>query len=448
MAAEHKNDPGTIRAWITYDWANSAYATTILAAVLPAYFAAEVVGDDGFALLGRIWTGQDLWAIVVGLGPLIMFLATPVLGAIADYSGSKRRFLVAFACWGAVFTALLFFVTTGDVILTLALFLFAHLGFVGANVFYDAFLPDLTTDETIEMVSSRGFAWGYVGGGLHLLLSLVLIQLSDGVIPIDTALASRIAIGSVGVWWLLFAIKAFRDLPETGTATPTPDGRRPTWSAYAGIGFRRTFATTRLLIHNRPLLLFVIAFMLFNDGVQTTIAMASIYATETLELGLTIVIGAVLIVQFIAFFGAIGFGRLAGRVGTKRALLTSIAVWAVVTVAAFFLPTGAAAPFLALAVVIGFVLGGTQALSRSLYGSMIPEEQSAEFYGFFSVFSKFSAIWGPWTFALVRQLTGSSRLAILSIAAFFVIGGLLFRNVDVDGGRGGRDSLRAQAVAT
>jgi UMF1 family MFS transporter len=200
------------------------------------------------------------------------------------------------------------------------------------------------------------------------------------------------------------------------------------------------------VIRNRPLLVFVIAFMLFNDGVQTTIAMASIYATETLDLGLTVVIGAVLIVQFVAFFGAMGFGRLASRIGTKRALLLSISIWASVTAAAFFLPAGAAGPFLALAVVIGFVLGGTQALSRSLYGSMIPEEQSAEFYGFYSVFSKFSAIWGPWTFALVRQTTGSSRLAILSIAVFFVVGGLLFRTVDIDQGRRNRATLRAGAV--
>ncbi len=448
MGEEHRNHPRAIKAWITYDWANSAYATTILAAVLPAYFASVVVGDEGVRLLGRVWTGQDLWAIAVGVGPLIMFLATPVLGAIADYSGAKRRFLVVFAGWGAVLTSLLFFVTSGDVILTLVLFLLAHVGFVGANVFYDSFLPDLTTDETIDMVSSRGFAWGYVGGGLHLLLSLALIELSEGWIPIDTALATRIAIGSVGIWWLVFAIMALRDLPETGVSSVPAGHDRPTWAGYTRIGFRRTIVTTRLLMRNRPLLVFVIAFVLFNDGVQTTIAMASIYATETLGLDITVVIGAVLIVQFVAFFGAIGFGRLAGRVGTKKALLTSVVIWSLVTVTAYFLPVGVAAPFLALAVVIGVVLGGTQALSRSLYGSMIPADQSAEFYGFYSVFSKFSAIWGPWAFALVRQTTGSSRLAILSIAFFFVAGGLLFLQVDVDSGRARRKTLRSDVAVT
>jgi UMF1 family MFS transporter len=448
VGAEHENDPGAIRAWITYDWANSAYATTILAAVLPAYFAAEVVGDDGVDLFGRDWTGQDLWALAVGVGPLIMFLATPVLGAIADFSASKKRFLTVFALWGAGFTSLLFFSGTGDVALTLGLFLLAHLGFVGANVFYDAYLPDLTSDDTIDLVSSRGYAWGYLGGGLHLLFSLALIQLSEGLIPIDTPLATRIAIGSAGVWWLLFSIFSFRRLPRVGLSQALPDGMAPTWWGYARFGFGRTLATLRKVARNRPLLVFIIAFVLFNDGVQTTIALAAVYATETLGLGISIVIGGVLLVQFIAFFGAMGFGRLASRVGTRRALLASIVVWAGVTLAAFFLPVGQAAPFLALAVVIGFVLGGTQALSRSLYGSMIPEDQSAEFYGFYSVFSKFSSIWGPFAFAFVRQATGSARLAILSIALFFIVGGLLFRTVDIERGRQNRADLRTPASVT
>jgi UMF1 family MFS transporter len=369
VAAEHENDPGAIRAWITYDWANSAYATTILGAVLPAYFAGQVVGDEGVELFGRNWIGQDLWALAVGVGPLIMFLVTPVLGAIADFSAAKKRFLTVFAIWGASYTTLLFFARTGDVLLTLGLFLLAHLGFVGANVFYDAYLPDLTSDETLDMVSSRGFAWGYLGGGIHLLLSLALIQLSDGVMPIDTALATRIAIGSVGLWWLLFAVLSFRGLPDVGTSQPLADHRTPTWWGYARFGFRRTLATLRKVARNRPLLVFIVAFMLFNDGVQTTIALAAVYATETLGLDITMVIGGVLVVQFIAFFGAMGFGRLASRIGTRRALLASIVIWAGVTLAAFFLPVGQAAPFLALAVVIGLVLGGTQALSRSLYGS-------------------------------------------------------------------------------
>jgi MFS-type transporter involved in bile tolerance (Atg22 family) len=222
------------------------------------------------------------------------------------------------------------------------LFLLAHLGFVGANVFYDAFLPDLTTDDTIDMVSSRGFAWGYIGGGIHLLLALILIQGSDaGLIPLDPILATRIALGSVGIWWLAFSVKALREMPETGQSSVLPGQPHPRWTEYVRIGFSRTIKTTGRVVRNRPLLVFVVAFILFNDGVQTTIALASVYATETLELGITIVIVAVLLVQFVAFFGAMAFGRYSTRVGTKRALFTSIMVWALVSVAAFFLPVGA-----------------------------------------------------------------------------------------------------------
>lgn len=445
MSGPVKNDPQAIRGWVIYDWANSAYATTILAAVLPAYFASVVVGDDGVEFLGRNWAGASLWALAVGLGPLLMFLATPILGAIADFSGAKKRFLIFFAIWGSSFAALLFTVTEGRIALALILFLLADIGFVGANVFYDAFLPDLTTDDTIDMVSSRGFAWGYIGGGIHLLLALALIQLADGgVIPLDPVLATRIALGSVGLWWLGFAIPSFRRIPETGVSG-IPGATRPGWLDYLAIGVRRTVETTVKVARNRPLRTFALAFILFNDGVQTTIALASVYATDTLELDVTVVIVAVLLVQFIAFFGAMAFGRFAGRSGTRTALLTSIAIWGVVVVAAFFLPAGQMIPFLALAALIGFVLGGTQALSRSLYGSMIPEEASAEFYGFFSVFSKFSAFWGPWLFAVVRQTTGSSRWAILSIAGSFIVGGLLFTRVDIDRARLDRDSLRATA---
>ena len=172
----HQNDPGSIRAWITYDWANSAYATTILAAVLPAYFAAEVVGDAGFDLLGRNWTGQDLWALAVGCGTPDHVPGDTDARGHRRFLGIEKALSRGIRHVGGLFTSLLFFAATGDVLLTLGIFLLAHLGFVGANVFYDAFLPDLTTDDTIDMVSSRGFAWGYVGGGLHLLLSLALIQ--------------------------------------------------------------------------------------------------------------------------------------------------------------------------------------------------------------------------------------------------------------------------------
>ncbi len=427
-----KNDRRTIFGWAMYDWANSAYSTVIAGAILPAYFASEVVPEEGF------WgqSGQTIWGFVSGFAALALFLVMPVLGAVADYSASKRRFLQVFAYGGALFTTVLFFATTGDVVFTLFFFMLAQFGFVGANVFYDGFLPDISTDDTIDRVSSKGFALGYVGGGLYLLLSLVLIQLSA-----DGALAARIAIGGTGLWWAGFSLFAFSRLRETGTATPLPERYRSTSRplAYIRIGFGRTLSTGVKLFGFKQLLLFVVAYMLYNDGVQTTINMSAVYASDTLGLDTSVIALTFLVVQFVAFGGALFFGWLASRLDVKRAIQINLVVWMGVAVTAFFLPAAQAVPFLATGVVIGVVLGGVQALSRSLYGSMIPAEASAEFYGFFSVFSKFSAIWGPLIFGFVSAATGSGRNAILSIIAFFIVGFVLFSAVDVDEARRSRE---------
>lgn len=419
-----------------YDWANSAYSTVIAGAVLPAYFVSSVVPGDTYRIFGRDWAADGLWGLVAGFGPLVMFLIVPVLGAIADFSASKRRFLKFFALTGSTFTVLLFLAAPGRVVTTMALFLLAQMGFVAANVFYDGFLPDLTTDDTIDRESSRGFALGYIGGGIYLLLAVGLIFAE----PFGAEVTTRVAIAGAGLWWMGFSLWAIPRIPETGASQPLPDrlSHLSPANAYLRIGFGRTWGTAKRLTHFPQLLLFVIAFILYNDGVQTTINISSAYAGGTLDLDITIIILAFLIVQFIAYFGALGFGKLSYRVGIKRALLISLAVWTSIAVAAFFLPTGAAAPFLALAVVIGFVLGGVQALSRSLYGSMIPAEASAEFYGFYSVFSKFSAIWGPFLFAFIGATTGSSRYAILSLIFFFALGSLLLARLDIEEARASR----------
>ncbi|MEX1003876.1 MAG: MFS transporter [Acidimicrobiia bacterium] len=487
-----KNDRRIIFGWAMYDWANSAYSTVIAGAVLPAYFVGEVVGDEGWN--GR--SGESLFALTLALGTLLLFLAMPVLGAIADFSASKRRFLRVFAYGGSLFTASLFLATSGNVLATLGLFLLAQIGFVGANVFYDGFLPDITTPETIDKVSSRGFALGYIGGGLWLGIVLALTQFSA-----DAALAARIGIGATGLWWAGFTRFALVRLQESGHASHLPDVvtvprswvRGVTWlslgiaggagtllwllvtgagelifnsvllgwmvaliySVYriatsrspatvdlrgeytriVGIGFVRMFDTAAKLRHFPQLLLFIVAYMLYNDGVQTTINVSAAYAAGTLDLGITVIAGTFLIVQFVAFGGALLFGWLASKLHIKRAIQANLAVWIVIAILAYQLPVGEAVPFLALGVVIGVVLGGIQALSRSLYGSMIPEEASAEFYGFYSVFAKFSAIWGPLIFGLVSGSGESSRVAILSVVVFFVLGLAIFSKVDVEAAR-------------
>ncbi len=419
-----------------YDWANSAYIT-VFGAIIAVFFAATIVPDEGFA--GQ--SGETLWAAVVGFGSFILFLAMPVLGTVADYAAAKRRFLRTFALIGAATTIALPLVPDGAVVVFLFVALITQIGFVAANVFYDGFLPGITTDDTIDRVSSKGFAFGYIGGGLYLLLAFALIFLSDtGTLPMSVATASRISIAGAGVWWLLFSVITLRRLPDEGEPRPLPkelaDSSR--WIAYARIGFGTTWKTTKKLLDFRALLLFVVAYFLYNNGINTIIAVTGAYAVDTLELATTEIVITFLIVQFVAFGGALLFGWLAGKIGTKPAIIVSLVIWIAVTIAGFLLPVGEPTPLYILGAVVGLVLGGSQALSRSLYGSMVPEESSAEFYGFFTVFSKASAVLGTSVFALVSGITGSGRPAILALLGFFVAGLILLSRVDVDAARASR----------
>ncbi|MFQ5691009.1 MAG: MFS transporter [Gemmatimonadota bacterium] len=434
-----KNDRRTIFGWAMYDWANSAYMTTVAAALLPAYFASAVVPEGGYEILGRTLDGQSLWGYLVSFGTFVIFLITPVLGAVADFSASKKRFLRAFAYGGALFTTLLFLVGTGDVPLAMGLFFLTQVGFIGANVFYDGFLPDLTTPDTIDRVSAKGYAFGYIGGGLQFAVALLLVSFHEA-LGIGQQTAVRASLTMAGLWWLGFATFAFTRLRETGHAQELPEAYRslPTVLAYARVGFGRVWATTRKLTGFKQLLLFLVAYMIYVDGIQTIISMASVYATDTLGLGPTAIMLTFLIVQLVAFGGAFFFGWAAGRIRTRPAILCCLAVYAGVAVAAYFLPVGRLLPFLALGGAIGFVQGGAQSLSRSLYGSMIPEEASAEFYGFYSVLSKFASIWGPFIFATVSDRTGSGRAAILSLIVFFLVGGSLLAMVNIEEARASR----------
>jgi UMF1 family MFS transporter len=494
-----KNDRRTIFGWTMYDWANSAYSTVIAGAVLPSYFASEVVGEGGWN--GR--SGQTLWSLAVGLGTLMVFLVMPVIGAIADFSASKLRFLRVFAYGGSLFTTALIFAVSGNVLYTLGFFMLAQVGFVGANVLYDGFLTDISTPDTIDRVSSRGYATGYIGGGLYLLIVVLAIQFAP-----DGALAARLGVAATGLWWAGFSAFAFSRLKESGEAETLPDVVKvpralvrgliglvallvggavalviafnaaddPVWfdlllgvfmvgiivtvvmianrmnrpseghvvarrrfAKMAGIGFVRTFATASKLRAFPQLLLFVLAFMLYNDGVQTTINVSAAYATDTLGLETADIALTFLVVQFVAFGGALLFNWLSARLNIRRAIQIDLVVWVIVAIIAYFLPEGEPLPFILTGVAIGVVLGGVQALSRSLYGSMIPEQASAEFYGFYSVFAKFSAVWGPLIFSIVSSNSASGRPAILSLILFFAVGLFLFSRVDIDAARRSKD---------
>ena len=426
-----KNDKRTIFGWAMYDWANSAYIT-IFGAVIGAFFTGTIMPDDKYWGL----SGEALWSLLIGAGSIVLMLAMPVLGAIADYASAKRMYLRNFAFLGALFVLITPLVPDGQVPLFLVVAVVSQFGFVAANVFYDGFLLEISTDETIDKISSKGFALGYLGGGLYLLLALVLISLSSDEpgATLTESLAARISIFGSGIWWIGFSLFSLARLPKDGKAPAAAKGLRE----YVQIGFGRTQSTVRKLRTFPQLLLFVVAFIIYNSGTGTVIAVSGPYAEDTLELELMTIALAFLLVQFIAFFGALMFGKMSDRVGPKRAVMTTLVIWVGIAVMAFFIPKGSDAGFLLLASIVGFVLGGVQALSRSLYGTMIPEEASAEFFGFFSVFSKLSGI-GPLVFGAISALTGSGRAAILSVAAFFVVGLILLAKVDIDEARQSRE---------
>jgi UMF1 family MFS transporter len=409
-----------VRAWAMYDWANSAYATTTAAALLPAYFVQAIVPPEGVRFLGLSWSGEALWGMATGIASAASFLLAPLLGAVADLSGRKKAFLLGFAFAGSLFASLLFFARPGRVALTLLLYILAHLCFISANVFYDAFLPHLTRRHP-DRVSARGYAMGYLGGGVQFGLSLLLVS-QPAWFGLDTEEAIRLALLMAGLWWATFSLWPLLDLPEPSQPSGGMPDSGPDWRAYLRLGWRQLWQTVRQLPRRPSVLLFLLAFMFYDDAIQTTISMASAYGAGELRLSASAIMLTFLLVQFVAYFGSRAFGLLGERWGTQTALSLSLLLWAGIIGTAYFLPAGNPRGFLLLGLAVGLVLGGSQALSRSLYSQLIPKEASAQFFGFYTVFSRFSAIWGPLWFAAVRTWTGSSRLAIVSLLLFLLLG--------------------------
>jgi UMF1 family MFS transporter len=411
-----------------YDWANSAYITTAIG-LLPIYFASVVVGADGLTFRGTRYEADALWGLLVGATDFVAFLCAPVLGSIADFSAAKKRFLLFFAYLGALFTVLLYFTHTGDVYRTMFFFFVAQIGFVNANVVYDAFLPQIASDAKQDWVSGKGYAFGYVGGGLQFGVALALVAGHEK-LGLSQETAVRIGLVTAGLWWAGFTAFTARLLREAPATSQMPEEFRswPAVVAYPALGISRTWKTTMKVRRFKHLVLFLVAFMLYNDGIQTVINLATTYGTVELKLPAWKLMLTLLIIQAVATVGALVFSRLAGRIGTRHTIMTTLVMWTGVVVYAYFITT--ATEFFILGMVVGIVLGGSQALSRSFYASMVPESASAEFFGFYTVFSKFSSIWGPLAFAVVKQWLGSSRLAILSLIFFFLVGLVLLHFVN------------------
>lgn len=402
------------RGWYLYDWASSAFATVILAALLPVYFAETVVPAEGLRWLGLHWSATSLWGYASGLSALLIFLVAPWLGALADAAASRRRWLLGLFLPGAAATTLLVTIGPGDVVRALVLYVASASAFVAANIFYDAFLPLLGGPAERDRLSARGYAWGYLGGGLIFLLDILLIR-NAARLGLDPLWAARLALAAAGIWWGGFGLLAWRRLVEPPAAAPPPRGR-----ALAAEALRRIRGTLGEVVRRRDLGLFLAAFLLYNDGIQTVVKMASIYGKDELGFGTGTLLGTLLMVQLVGIAGALLFGRLAGRMGTRGALLASLVVWLGVTVWGYRIQSPW--EFWALGGAVGLCLGGTQALSRSFFTRWIPAGRSAEYYGFYSVVAKFSAVGGPILFALIRQATGTARLSILALSGFFVVG--------------------------
>lgn len=418
-----------VLSWALYDWANSAFATTVMAGFFPVFFKQYwSAGTEATVSTFRLGLGN-------GVASALIALLAPLLGAIADRGGARVRLLMLFTVLGIAMTAGLYWVERGDWPLAVLFYALAAVGFSGSATFYDSLLLDVAVQGELDLVSGYGYALGYLGGGLLFTVN-VLMTLNPGAFGLaDAAEAVRVSFITVAVWWGIFTLPLLLFVRERGTATPLAP------LAAMRAGWRELWATLRQLRGSRTLVFFLVAYWLYIDGVNTVIKMAVDYG---LALGFeaSSLIVALLITQFVAFPAALAFGWFGKRAGARLGILICIGVYLATTVWAYSLDD--VREFYAMAVVIGLVQGGIQSLSRSFYGRLVPPEKSGEYFGFFNMMGKFAAVVGPVLTGWVALATGNSRLAILSLAILFAAGGAMLwfvrepaTNLQDRGGRSG-----------
>ena len=434
-----KNDRREIFGWAMYDWANSAFSTTVATTLLGVYLTGLAQGilrnENGtvmsFGPFGSV-TAKSFFPFCVAVSVFLQTFFLTVLGAIADYSHLKKRLMALFCYVGVTATCLLFFITGRLYFVGGMLFIVANLCFGASVVFYNAFLPEITTEDQRDKVSSRGFALGYLGGGLLLALNLGLVIWAQSKGGAAVNLAVRISLLSAGLWWGGFALLTFARLKERGAPKRLPPGR-----TYLKLGLTETLSTFRELRKLRHTLKYLIGYLIFNDGIQTVIVMSGVFLEQELFIsrGLkpdrSFLVGLILMVQFAAFGGALLFARIAKAIGTKPAILLSLVLWSGIVIYAYaFLETITQAWVMGVAIAV--VLGGSQALSRSLFSRMIPTGREASFFGIYEISERGTSWIGPLIFGIVAGATNSYRQAILSLIVFFVVGMviLFFTNTD------------------
>jgi UMF1 family MFS transporter len=408
-----------LRAWAMYDWANSAFQSTVITAVFPDFFASVAAAD----LPPAVATARYAWATTIAVA--IIAILGPVLGAIADYRALKKTMLGAFMGLGIVATLMMATIDRGEWQYAAAIFIVANIAIAASFVFYDSLLPHIAAPDEMDRVSTAAYAIGYLGGGIVLIINLLWILMPETFGIPDTVAAIRLSFISVAVWWLVFSIPLFRRVPEPPRALEAGETgvENPVRAGFVRV--RKTFHELR---GYRQAFLMLVAFLLYNDGIQTIIRMATIYGAE-IGIDRNARIAAFVLVQFVGVPFSFLFGAVAGRVGAKRAIFVALSVYVGISVLGYFMTT--AWHFFVLAFLVATVQGGSQALSRSLFARMIPKHKSSSYFGFFSVFEKFAGIAGPALFAASVTLFGSSRAAVLSVILFFVAGAMVLARVNV-----------------
>jgi len=432
VAPGRTKDTAHQKAWYWYDWANSAYVTTTLTVLMAAYLTviakkaacptlpSDVACHTNLSVVGIPVDPGSLVFYVLTISTIISTIVLIFIGALADRSPRPVRLFATFAWAGAAAASAMFLVSGDNWALGVLLLIFANLCLGSSLVIYDALLCRIAGPDERDRVSSRGWAWGYLGGGLLLAVNLGLLTLDDQ-LGISQGMAVRISLLSAGLWWGAFTIipvVGLRDLK--GTTTSTANG-----ISVIGGSIRQLADTFRELRSYPQTMLFLVAYLFFNDGIQTVISASSVYGAEELKFSSSQLIEIILLVQFVAFGGALLFGRLARRFGAWRVVLNSLALWTLVVTIAFFVPERQFLIFVGLAVLIGIVLGGSQALSRSMYSQLIPRGREAEFFSLYQAMERGTSWFGTLVFGLVHQITGSYRWAIIALIVFFVVGGLL-----------------------
>lgn len=402
------------RGWAFYDWANSAYAIVVVTAIFPLYFKASAT-EAGIAAS----TSTAYWGYANSIATLLVSILAPLLGTIADFQGFKKRLFIIFSSLGIIFTMTLAVIPSDQWMLLLGCFILTSIGFAGANIFYDAFLVDVTSEERMDRISANGFALGYIGSTIPFIISIVIILLSQqNTIPLTVTAASQIAFAITALWWGLFTIPMLRTVEQKYYVESVPN---PVASS-----FKKLFSTMQNMKAYRSLFMFLLAYFFYIDGVHTVIRMSTAFGSD-LGIDSTTLLIVLFVTQVVAAPFTVLFGKLGEKYSEKIMIMVGIFVYIFICFYAYFLDS--ALDFWLLALLVGTSQGGIQAMSRSYFAKLVPKESSNEFFGFYSIFGKFAAIVGPLLVGAAAQITGSTNSGVFSLVILFIIGGILLLRV-------------------